>query len=232
MMGRRPFTKVAVESTIDNMEQAVGQSIPEDARQWLGMLGFKIVIDEQGTVPTFGQMPGRWHRRGRRRGKTRAPGQIPAPSSFQFSPLNVYVARALFSATRARHWRPRQHFLNCRQAAARRRFPAPAAATPAPRDRRRRWAAASAQPWPGRDARCRRCGYRRRHSCPGGYRQLSATWPVSSSSSRSRRPAVPRRLRYSRLLRPGSARNGIFRLAKADEVLILGYRHDVDIVQG
>ncbi len=57
MMGRDDlFTKVAVESTIDNMEQAVGQPIPEDARQWLGMLGFKIVIDEQGTVLDI-QMP-------------------------------------------------------------------------------------------------------------------------------------------------------------------------------
>lgn len=51
MMGRDDlFTKAAVESTIDRMEEAVGQPIPEDARQWLGMLGFKIVIDDQGTV--------------------------------------------------------------------------------------------------------------------------------------------------------------------------------------
>lgn len=51
MMGRDDlFTKAAVESTIDRMEDAVGQAIPEDARQWLGMLGFKIVIDDQGTI--------------------------------------------------------------------------------------------------------------------------------------------------------------------------------------
>ncbi len=57
MMGRDDlFTKVAVESTIDRMEDAVGQPIPEDARQWLGMLGFKIVIDEQGEVVDI-QMP-------------------------------------------------------------------------------------------------------------------------------------------------------------------------------
>jgi hypothetical protein len=57
IMGRDDlFTKVAVESTIDHMEQAVGQPIPEDARQWLGLLGFKIVIDEQGTVVDI-QMP-------------------------------------------------------------------------------------------------------------------------------------------------------------------------------
>lgn len=57
MMGRDDlFTKVAVESTIDRMEEAVGQPIPEDARQWLGMLGFKIVIDDQGNVVDI-QMP-------------------------------------------------------------------------------------------------------------------------------------------------------------------------------
>lgn len=51
MMGRDDiFTKAAIESTIDRLEEAVGQPIPEDARQWLGMLGFKVVIDEQGTV--------------------------------------------------------------------------------------------------------------------------------------------------------------------------------------
>jgi hypothetical protein len=32
------------------MEDAVGQPIPEDARQWLGMLGFRIVIDFHGVV--------------------------------------------------------------------------------------------------------------------------------------------------------------------------------------
>ncbi len=57
MMGRDDlFTKAAVESTIDRMEENVGQPIPEDARQWLGMLGFKIVIDEQGAVLDI-QMP-------------------------------------------------------------------------------------------------------------------------------------------------------------------------------
>lgn len=44
------FTKAAVESSIDKMEDAVGQPIPQDARQWLGMLGFRIVIDFHGNV--------------------------------------------------------------------------------------------------------------------------------------------------------------------------------------
>lgn len=57
MIGRDDlFTKAAVESTIEHMEDAVGQPIPEEARRWLGMLGFKIIIDEQGTVVDI-QMP-------------------------------------------------------------------------------------------------------------------------------------------------------------------------------
>lgn len=50
------FTKVAVESSINNIEKNVGQPIPEEARQWMGMLGFRIVIDFQGNVVDV-QMP-------------------------------------------------------------------------------------------------------------------------------------------------------------------------------
>jgi hypothetical protein len=51
MMGKDDlFTKAALESSIDNMEKAVGQAIPEDARQWLGLLGFRVVIDFHGNV--------------------------------------------------------------------------------------------------------------------------------------------------------------------------------------
>jgi hypothetical protein len=51
MMGQDDlFTKAAVESSIDRMEEAVGQPIPEDALRWLGMLGFRIVIDFHGHV--------------------------------------------------------------------------------------------------------------------------------------------------------------------------------------
>jgi hypothetical protein len=57
MMGQDDvFTKAAVESSINRMEDAVGQPIPEDARRWLGMLGFKIVIDVHGSVVDI-QMP-------------------------------------------------------------------------------------------------------------------------------------------------------------------------------
>ena len=44
------FTKAAVESSIDNIDQAVGQAIPEQSRQWLGMMGFRVIIDDQGHV--------------------------------------------------------------------------------------------------------------------------------------------------------------------------------------
>ena len=51
MMGKDDlFTKAAVENSINNMEEAVGQPIPEQARQYLGMLGFRIVIDDEGNV--------------------------------------------------------------------------------------------------------------------------------------------------------------------------------------
>ncbi len=51
MMGQDDlFTKAAVESSIDRMEDAVGQPIPDDALRLLGMMGFRIVIDFHGKV--------------------------------------------------------------------------------------------------------------------------------------------------------------------------------------
>ena len=44
------FTKAAVESSIEKMDESVGQPIPAEARQWLGMLGFRIVINDEGEV--------------------------------------------------------------------------------------------------------------------------------------------------------------------------------------
>ena len=50
------FTKAALESSINNIEQNIGQPLPDDAKQWMGMLGFKIVIDFHGNVVDI-QMP-------------------------------------------------------------------------------------------------------------------------------------------------------------------------------
>jgi hypothetical protein len=46
------FTKAAVDSTLKNVnvDQMLGQRLPEEAKQWLGMLGFRIVIDYHGEV--------------------------------------------------------------------------------------------------------------------------------------------------------------------------------------
>jgi hypothetical protein len=46
------FTKAAVDSTLKNVsvDQMLGQHLPPEARQWLGMLGFRIVIDYHGEV--------------------------------------------------------------------------------------------------------------------------------------------------------------------------------------
>ncbi len=46
------FTKAAVDSTLKNVDvdQLLSQTLPLDARQWLGMLGFRIVIDYHGEV--------------------------------------------------------------------------------------------------------------------------------------------------------------------------------------
>ncbi|MGL4650481.1 MAG: hypothetical protein ACRC1H_13820 [Caldilineaceae bacterium] len=58
MMGQDDlFTKAAVESSINNMEKAVGQPMPYEMRMQLGMMGFRIVIDESGTMVDFA-MPG------------------------------------------------------------------------------------------------------------------------------------------------------------------------------
>jgi hypothetical protein len=46
------FTKAAVDSTLRNVnvEQVMGQRLPPEARQWLGMLGFRIVVDYRGEI--------------------------------------------------------------------------------------------------------------------------------------------------------------------------------------
>ncbi len=53
MMGSEDlFTKAAVDSTLKNVsvDQMLGQRLPSEARQWLGMLGLRVVIDYHGEV--------------------------------------------------------------------------------------------------------------------------------------------------------------------------------------
>ena len=46
------FTKAAVDSTLKNVnvEQMLGQRLPPEARQWLGMLGFRIIVNYRGEI--------------------------------------------------------------------------------------------------------------------------------------------------------------------------------------
>jgi hypothetical protein len=54
MMGKEDlFTKAMIDSSLKNWEQALGQPIPEDMRAWLGMLGFRVMVDVHGEVVDF-----------------------------------------------------------------------------------------------------------------------------------------------------------------------------------
>lgn len=46
------FAKAAVDATLRNinLDQVLTQSLPPEARQWLGMLGFRVVIDLHGEI--------------------------------------------------------------------------------------------------------------------------------------------------------------------------------------
>jgi hypothetical protein len=53
MMGQDDlFAKAAVDATIRNisLDQVLTQQLPAEARQWLAMLGFRVVIDLHGEV--------------------------------------------------------------------------------------------------------------------------------------------------------------------------------------
>ncbi len=44
------FTKAMIDSSIQNMDQVLEQGLPEDARAWLGMLGFRVIINTHGEL--------------------------------------------------------------------------------------------------------------------------------------------------------------------------------------
>lgn len=45
-----PFTKAAIGSQLGNLDKVLQTGIPEEARRWMGMMGFKIIVDLHGTV--------------------------------------------------------------------------------------------------------------------------------------------------------------------------------------
>ncbi len=58
MMGRDDlFTKAMIDASLKNIDQALDQTLPEETRAWLGILGFRVVINIHGEVVHIA-MPG------------------------------------------------------------------------------------------------------------------------------------------------------------------------------
>jgi hypothetical protein len=47
------FTKAAIDASIRNLDQVLDRGIPDDARMWLGMMGFRVVVNVHGEVVKF-----------------------------------------------------------------------------------------------------------------------------------------------------------------------------------
>ncbi len=63
MMGKDDlFTQAMLASSIKNLDHLAAQPIPEEARAWLAMLGFRIVVNVHGEVVeiTMPGMDGGW----------------------------------------------------------------------------------------------------------------------------------------------------------------------------
>lgn len=51
MIGRDDlFTRAMIDASIDNMERLLQHGIPEGTRAWLGMTGFKVIVNYRGEV--------------------------------------------------------------------------------------------------------------------------------------------------------------------------------------
>jgi hypothetical protein len=50
------FTKAMIDASIKNMDQVIHHGLPEGARAWLGMLGFRVILNTHGEVVEL-QMP-------------------------------------------------------------------------------------------------------------------------------------------------------------------------------
>ena len=44
------FTKAMIDASIQNMDKVLAQGLPDGARAWLGMLGFRVIINTHGDV--------------------------------------------------------------------------------------------------------------------------------------------------------------------------------------
>jgi hypothetical protein len=51
MLGKEDlFTKAMIDASIKNMDQVIERGLPEAAKAWLGMLGFRVLINTHGEV--------------------------------------------------------------------------------------------------------------------------------------------------------------------------------------
>lgn len=56
LMGKEDlFTKAAIDKSIGDMDQVLERGLPDGALQWLGMMGFRIVVNLHGEVIKFDQ---------------------------------------------------------------------------------------------------------------------------------------------------------------------------------
>jgi hypothetical protein len=44
------FTKAAIDKSIENLDQVLERGLPPEALQWLGLMGFRIVVNLHGEV--------------------------------------------------------------------------------------------------------------------------------------------------------------------------------------
>jgi hypothetical protein len=44
------FTKAMIDASIQNLDRLIEQGLPDDVRTWLGMFGFRIIVDIHGDV--------------------------------------------------------------------------------------------------------------------------------------------------------------------------------------
>ncbi|HEY4720406.1 MAG TPA: hypothetical protein VII92_01065 [Anaerolineae bacterium] len=44
------FTKAAIDKSIENIDQVLQSGLPDGAQQWLGLMGFRVVVNLHGEV--------------------------------------------------------------------------------------------------------------------------------------------------------------------------------------
>jgi len=44
------FTKAMIDASVKNMDQVIERGLPDEARAWLGMLGFRVIINAHGEL--------------------------------------------------------------------------------------------------------------------------------------------------------------------------------------